>query len=64
MVIATVIGARGRIPKGLVKGLEDLEIRGKVETLQTIPHTALLRSARILPKVQKIREELLTLKLQ
>ena len=33
------------IPKILVKGLEDLEIRGKVETIQT---TALLRPARIL----------------
>ena len=30
---------------GLIKGLEDLEIKGRVETIQT---TALLRSARIL----------------
>ena len=28
MVIPIVIGALGTIPKGLVKGLEDLEIRG------------------------------------
>ena len=42
-VIPMVIGAFGTISKELVKGLEDLEIRG-VETLQT---TALLRSARI-----------------
>ena len=40
-----VIGALGTITKGLIKGLEDLEIRGQVETIQT---TALLRSARIL----------------
>ena len=35
-------------PKGYVKGLEDLEIRGQVKTIQT---TALLRSARILRRV-------------
>ena len=43
-------GALGKIPKGLVKGLEDLEIKGQVETIQT---TALLRSARIIRKVLK-----------
>ena len=43
-----VIGALGTTPKGLVKGLEDLEIRGQVETTQT---TTLLRSARILRRV-------------
>ena len=31
-VISIVVGALGTIPKGLVKGLEDLEIRGQVET--------------------------------
>ena len=36
------------VTKGLIKGLEDLEIRGKVETIQT---TTLLRSARILRRV-------------
>ena len=44
MVMLMVIGAFGKIPKGLVKGLEDLEIRGQVETLGS---TTLLRSARI-----------------
>ena len=48
MVIPIVIGALGTIPKELVKGLDDLEIRGQVETIQT---TALLRSARILRRV-------------
>ena len=43
-----VIGAFGKIPRGLVKGLEDLEIRGQVETIQT---TTLLRLARILIRV-------------
>ena len=32
-VIPIVIGALRTIPKGLVKGLEDLEIRGQVETI-------------------------------
>ena len=40
-----VIGALGTVTKGLAKGLEDLEIRGQVETLHAI---VLLRSARIL----------------
>ena len=48
MVIPIVIGALGTIPKGLMKGLEDLEIRGRVEDIQT---TALLRSARIQRRV-------------
>ena len=41
-------GSLGTIPKSLVKGLEDLEIRGRAETIQTIE---LLRSARILRRV-------------
>ena len=47
-VIPLIIGLLGTISKVLVKGLEDLEIRGQVETIQT---TALLRPARILRKV-------------
>ena len=30
-VIPVVVSALGTIPKGLVKGLEDFEIRGQVE---------------------------------
>ena len=45
-VIPIVIGALITITKGLIKGLEDLEIRRRVETIQT------LRSARIL-KIQE-----------
>ena len=44
-IITIVIGAHGTVTKGLVQGLEDLEITGPVETVQT---TALLRSGRIL----------------
>ena len=49
-VIPIVVGTIGTIPKGLVKGLEDIEIRGQVETIQT---TELLRSARIPRRVQE-----------
>ena len=45
-----MIGALGTIPNVLVKRLKDMEILGYVETIQT---TALLRSARILRKVQE-----------
>ena len=48
IIIITVIGVRGTVTKGLVQGLEDLEIRGRQETIQT---TALLRSVRILRRV-------------
>ena len=47
-VIPVVIHALGTISKGLVRVLEELEIGGRVETIQT---TALLRSARILRRV-------------
>ena len=43
--VPIVIGALGTITKGLLKGQEDLEVGGRVETIQT---TALLRTARIL----------------
>ena len=47
-VIPIVIGYLGTVTKGLIKGLEDLEMRERVETIQT---TMLLRSARILRRV-------------
>ena len=39
-----VIDAFGTVNKGLLKGLKDLEVGGRVETIQT---TALLRTVRI-----------------
>ena len=48
MVIAIVIGNLGTVTKEFVLGLEDLEIRERVETIQT---TAVLKSARILRRV-------------
>ena len=47
-IVSIVIGAFGTITKGLLKGLEDLEVARGVETIQM---TALLRRARILRKV-------------
>ena len=47
--IQTVSGLLGTVTKILVRGLEDLEIRGRVENIQTIA----LRSARILGKVRE-----------
>ena len=35
-VITIVVGAFGAISKGLVKELDDLEIRGQVQNIQTI----------------------------
>ena len=49
-IIPIVIGAFGTVTKGLLKGLEDLGVGGRVETIQT---TALLRTARILRSVFK-----------
>ena len=43
-----VIGAFDTVTKRLVQGLVDLEIRRRVETIQT---TTLIRSARILRRV-------------
>ena len=47
-IVPIVIGALGTITKGLGKGLEDLEVGGRVETIQM---TAFLRTARILRRV-------------
>ena len=60
-VIPIEASVLGTIPKGLIKGQEDLEIRGQVATIQT---TASLRSAVILRRVLKTRRDLLSLKLQ
>ena len=47
-IIPLVFCAIGTFPEGLIKGLKDLEITGRVDTIQT---TALFRSASILRKV-------------
>ena len=60
-IVPIVIGALGTITKGLLKGLEDLEVGGPVETIQT---TALLRTAGILRRVLETWGDLLSLKLQ
>ena len=60
-IVPIVIVAFGTVTKGLLKGLEDLEVDGRVETVQT---TALLRTARILRRVLETSGDLLSLRLQ
>ena len=60
-IVPIVIGAFGTVTKGLLKDLEDLEVGGWVETIQT---TALLKTARILRRVLETWGDLLSLKLQ
>ena len=59
-IIPIVIGTFGTVTKGLLKGLEDLEVGGRVETIQT---TALLRMVRILRIVLETWGDLLSLRL-
>ena len=47
-IVPIVIGAFGTVTKGLLKGLEDLEVGERMETIQT---TALLKMARILRRI-------------
>ena len=60
-IMPIVIGAFGTVTKGLLKGLEDLEVGGRVEIIQTI---ALLKTARILRRVLETWGDLLSLNLQ
>ena len=59
-MIPIINGRFGEISKGKVKGLEDLETRGQVETIQT---TALLRVSKILRRVLETWGDFLSLKL-
>ena len=59
--IPIVIWAFGTVTKGLLKGLEELEISGRGDTIQT---TAFLRIARILRRVLEIWGDMLSFKLQ
>ena len=60
-IVPIVIGAFDVITKDLLKVQENLKVDGQVETIQM---TALLRTARILRRVLKTWEDLLSLKLQ
>ena len=59
-IIPIIIDVLVTVTKGLIQGLEDLKIRGQVETIQT---TALLRSAKIPRRVlaTSVRNHWLTL---
>ena len=60
-IVSIVIDAFVTITKGLLKGQEDLEVGGRVESIQI---TALLRTARVLRRVLETSGDLLSLKLQ
>ncbi len=59
-IIPIVIGAFGTVTNGLLKGLEDLEVGERVDSIQT---TTLLRTARILRRVLETLGDLLSLRL-
>ena len=59
-IIPIVIGTFGTVTRGLLKVMEDLEVDGRVETIQT---TTLLRTARILRRVLETWGDLLSLRL-
>ena len=56
-IVPIVIGAFGSVTEGVLKGLEDLEVGRRVETIQT---TALLKTARILRRVLETWGDLLS----
>ena len=60
-IVPIVTGAFGTVTEGVLKGLEDLEVGGRVETIQT---TALLKTTRIQRRVLENWGVLLSFKLQ
>ena len=60
-IVPTAIGAFDTVTKGLLKGLEDLEVGEWVETIQT---TTLLKTTGILKRVLETWGQLLSLNLQ
>ena len=60
-IVPILIGVLGTVTKGLLKGLGDVAVGGRVETIQT---TALLRTARILRRILETCGDLLSLKFQ
>ena len=60
-VILEVIDVLGTITKQLIQGLEDMEKRERVETIQT---TVFLTSARTLRRVLETWEDLISLRLK
>ena len=60
-IVAILIGAFGTVTKWILKGLDDLEVGGRVETIQT---TTLLQTARIPRRVRETWGDFLSLRLQ
>ena len=61
LIIPILIGAFDTVTTGLLKGLENLEVGGRVETIQT---PVLLRTTRILRSVLETWEDFMSLKIQ
>ena len=61
LIIPIAIVAFGTVTEGLLKGLEYMDVGGRVESIQT---TTLLRTARILRRVLQTWGDLLLLNLQ
>ena len=60
-IIAILVLAFGTVTKALLKGLEELEVGRRVETIQA---RVLLKTARILRRVLETWGDVLSLKLQ
>ena len=61
MVIRIAVGASRNVPEGLERGIEQVEIRGRIETIQT---AMLLRTTKLLRRVLESGGDLLSLRLQ
>ena len=53
IIIPIVIGAFGTVTEGLLKGLKDLEVDGRVTTIQT---TALLKTSEYWEESRRLEE--------
>ena len=51
-IVPIMISAFGRVTKGLLKGLEDLEVGGRVETIQTMVWLRMAREESWIPVTQ------------
>ena len=61
MKVMIIIGVLGTVTKGLIQGLKDLKIMGRVKTIKS---TALLRSARTLRRARETWRGLMSFRLQ
>ena len=60
-IVPIMTGSFGTVTKGLLKGLEDLEVGGRVETIQT---TAFMKTDRISRRILQTWRDFLSLNLE